>query len=217
MPAPKPLSRDQIVYAHDKTLSNMSAARFLHVSYPTYKKWAKFYKDEKTGKSLFDLHKNQVGKGIPKFLTNGRNRKNEPNLMDVIDGKIAPSHFKPEKIKYRLIEEGYLLEECNHCGFKERRVLDYKSPLLLHFKDNNKTNYSLNNIELLCYNCYFLKVDDIFNIKDVDKIESAQVKNNPSKKTNWDVDEYHIKRLKEMGLDMGENEDEEIHKYISKL
>ena len=27
------------------------------------------------------------------------------------------------------------------CGFKERRVFDYKMPLLLHFKDKNKKNY----------------------------------------------------------------------------
>ena len=56
--------------------------------------------------------------------------------------------------------EGYLEEKCAMCGFEERRVLDYKMPLLLHFKDGNKKNYKLDNIELLYYNHYFLNVGD---------------------------------------------------------
>ena len=55
------LSKEQIVAAQGKTLSNMAAARYLHVSYQHYKKYAKMY-------NLFDTHKNQAGKGIPKFL-----------------------------------------------------------------------------------------------------------------------------------------------------
>ena len=215
MPKAKPLSKDQILNAQSKTMSNMSCARYLHVSYPHYKRYAKMYKDEKTGKSLFELHKNESGKGIPKFLNNG---KKKPALLDIIEGRLAASHFKPEKIKYRLIEEGYLLEECNNCKFNERRVLDYKMPLLMHFKDNNKSNFSLNNIELLCYNCYFLSVDDVFNARDVDKIESAQEKFKTDEKTDWDVDEYHLKRLKEMGLDIDDEDNEsDIHKYISRI
>jgi hypothetical protein len=60
MPKPKPLSKEQIVAAQGKTKSNMGAARYLHVSYTHYKKYAKMYK-------LFESHKNQSGKGIPKF------------------------------------------------------------------------------------------------------------------------------------------------------
>jgi len=215
MPQAKPLSKDQIISAHSSTLSNMAAARYLHVSYPHYKRYAEMYIDEETGKSLFELHKNESGKGIPKFLNNG---KKKPALLDIIEGKLSASHFKPEKIKFRLIEEGYLSEKCNSCGFEERRVLDYKTPLLLHFKDNNKSNYELNNIELLCYNCYFLSVDDIFNTTDVNKIESAQEKFKASEKTDWEVDEYHLKRLKEMGLNIeDEDGDSNIHKYISRI
>ena len=33
-----------------------------------------------------------------------------------------------------LIQEGYIQEECTSCGFHERRVLDYKIPLIMHFK-----------------------------------------------------------------------------------
>ena len=33
------------------------------------------------------------------------------------------------------------MEECSVCKFHERRVSDYKMPLLLNFKDGNKKNY----------------------------------------------------------------------------
>ena len=41
-----------------KTKSNKAAARYLGVSYIHYKKWAKFYKNEDTGQSLFESHLN---------------------------------------------------------------------------------------------------------------------------------------------------------------
>ena len=137
MPKPNPLTKEQILAAMAKTKSNMAAARYLNVSYQHYKKWAKIYEANEEGfKTLFDQHKNQSGKGIPKFL---RGNGKEPALIDIIEGRANATSFSPEKIKYRLITEGYLLEECAQCGFSERRVLDYKMPLLLHFKDGNKS------------------------------------------------------------------------------
>ena len=204
MPKPKPLSKEMIMAAQAKTKSNMAAARYLHVSYQHYKKWAKLYK-------LFDSHKNQSGKGIPKFL---KGPKKMPHMLEIIEGRIAASSFDPNKLKYALIEQGYLLEECAVCSFKERRVLDYKMPLLLHFKDNNSNNYSLDNIQLLCYNHYFLTVGDIFNNKDIKQIESKQEHFGTSEKVEWEVDEYHLQRLKELGLD---DDEDDVNQYISRI
>jgi hypothetical protein len=205
MAAPKPLSKEQIVAAQAKTLSNMAAARYLHVSYQHYKKWAKLYK-------LFESHKNQAGVGVPKFL---KGSKKMPHMVEIIEGRIAASHFDPNKLKYALIEQGYLPEECSICGFKERRVLDYKIPLLLHFKDKNNNNYSLDNVQLLCYNHYFLQVGDIFNAKDEKQIESQQEHYGTSEVINFEIDDYHLQRLKELGLD-GDEEDD-INQYISRI
>ena len=156
MPKPKPLSKDQILRAMSQTLSNRAAARWMGVSYVHYKKWAKTYDATEEGyKNLFEQHLNQAGKGIPKYL---RANGPEPALKDIVEGRVDVSSFSPDKLKYRLVTEGYLLEECSQCGFHERRVLDYKIPLLLHFKDNNKKNYRKENIEFLCYNCYFLTI-----------------------------------------------------------
>ncbi|MCP4482436.1 MAG: hypothetical protein GY817_06650 [bacterium] len=205
MPKAKPLSKEQIVAAQAKTKSNMAAARYLHVSYQHYKKWAKLYK-------LFDGHKNQSGKGIPKFL---KGPKKMPHMLEIIEGRIAASSFDPNKLKYALIEQGYLSEECAICAFKERRVLDYKMPLLLHFQDGNSNNYSLDNVQLLCYNHYFLNVGDVFNDKDVKQIESKQEHFGTSEKVEWEVDDYHLQRLKELGLD-GVDEDDP-NQYVSRI
>ena len=205
MPQAKPLSKEQIVAAQAKTKSNMAAARYLHVSYQHYKRDAKLYK-------LFEGHKNQSGKGIPKFL---KGPKKMPHMLEIIEGRIAASSFDPNKLKYSLIEQGYLSEECTVCKFKERRVLDYKIPLLLHFQDGNSNNYSLDNVQLLCYNHYFLTVGDIFNDKDVKQIESKQEHFGTSEKVEWEVDDYHLQRLKELGLD-SDNEDDP-NQYISRI
>ena len=205
MPKPKPLSKEMIVAAQAKTKSNMAAARYLHVSYQHYKRYAKMYK-------VFEGHKNQSGKGIPKFL---KSKGKEPALLDIIEGRVSAAHFTPAKIKYRLIEAGYLLEQCSMCGFQERRVLDYKMPLLLHFKDNNKSNYSKENIELLCYNHYFLTVGDIFTEKDVKQIESHQEHHGKSEKIEFEVDDYHLQRLRELGLT--DDDEDDVNQYISRI
>jgi hypothetical protein len=125
MPAAKPISKQMCLAAMNKTKSVKAAARYLNCSYHHLKRYMKLYVDEETGKTLFELHKNQAGKGIPKFL---RGSGKEPALLDIIEGRVDASSFSPEKIKYRLITEGHLEEECGNCGFSERRVTDYKYP-----------------------------------------------------------------------------------------
>ena len=199
MPKAKPLSKQQIQAAMNKTKSNRAAARYLGVSYINYKKWAQNY-DSETHENLFEQHKNQSGKGIPKFL-NGSVK--QPAVLDIIEGRVDPSHFTAAKIRDRMIGEGYLDDCCASCSFNERRVLDYKVPLIMNFKDGNKKNYKLDNVELLCYNCYFLTVGDIFSDKQVQSMEEHKPVNEG--KVDWEIDDYHLQRLKELGL---ENKDE---------
>ena len=195
MPKAKPLSKQQIQAAMNKTKSNRAAARYLGVSYIHYKKWAQNY-DSETHENLFEQHKNQAGKGIPKFL-NGSVK--QPAVLDIIEGRVDPSHFTAAKIRDRMIGEGYLDDCCSHCSFNERRVLDYKVPLIMNFKDGNKKNYKLDNVELLCYNCYFLTVGDIFNDKQIQTMEEHKPVNEG--KVDWEIDDYHLQRLKELGLE----------------
>ena len=57
-------------------------------------------------------------------------------------------------LKKRLIEEGYFQDECSVCGWNEVRITDNKICLKLDFVDENLENRSINNLRLLCPNCY---------------------------------------------------------------
>ena len=208
---PKPLSKEDILRAMKVTLSNKAAARYLHVSYIHYKRFAQNFTDDTTGKTLFEMHKNQSGKGIPKFITN---RGKEPALLDVIEGRVPIESYTPEKLKRRLLQEGYLYEYCNKCNFSERRVIDYKIPLLLNFKDGNKKNWNIDNVELLCYNCYFLYVGDVFNTRQLDAIEDF-VQPLQTNDVNWELDEYYKEHFKDLGIMDEEKEDGE--EFVSRL
>ena len=69
------LLKSKVLYAMENSKSNAEAARFLRVSYLTYKKYAKLYKDEELGKTLFELHKNKAGKGSVSW--DGTNSENK--------------------------------------------------------------------------------------------------------------------------------------------
>ena len=204
----KILYKEDILRAQKMTRSNMAAARYLHVSYNHYKKYAKMYKNDE-GVTLLDSHMNQEGKGIPKFLTNGGK---EPPLIDLIEGRIPVEHFDASKIKQRLIFEGMIEEVCSNCGFSERRVTDTKVPVILNFKDGNKKNYHLDNLEFLCYNCSFLYAVSPIEEKQAEAMEDYVKRD--EKEFKWELDNHHIEHLKELGLYDDEKPGEE---YISKL
>lgn len=212
MPSPKPLSKEMILSAQSKTLSNRAAARYLGCSYQHYKRFAKIYNDE-DGKNLFDKHLNPTGIGIPKFLSKDGNAG---NILDVIEGRIPLEHFTPQKIRDKLIIEGYLKNECYRCGMNECRVTDGKLPLILNWKDNNKKNFKLDNIELLCYNCMFLYVGDIFTEKQIIHMEDYL----PVPKTqviDWStVDENFEKHFRQLGF-IDEEKKDDGSEFISRI
>jgi len=205
----KILKKEDIQRAMKMTRSNRAAARYLHVSFTHYKKYARMYKDEESGSTLYELHKNQAGKGIPKFLSNGGK---EPPIIDLIEGRVPVEHFDPQKIKQRLIFEALIEEKCAYCGFSERRVLDTKVPLVLNHKDGNKKNWNLDNLEFLCYNHAFLYATSPITDKQAEAMEDYVDRN--VKEVNWELDEHHIEHLKELGL--YQEEEKPGEKYISR-
>ena len=169
-PSKRHLTKEDVERAIRNTNSNRMASRFLSVSVPNWKKWATTYMDE-SGVSYYERHLNKCGKGVTKV----KNLKNA--LADVLSGKLPPWHMKKRDIKESLIIEGYFKEECNRCGFCERRNLDLRIPLLLFFKDLNKKNVQLNNMELVCYNCYFMTIGDVFDNRQIGVLESFEKRN----------------------------------------
>lgn len=197
------ISKEQILAAQAVTQSNLQAARRLRISYETYKKWAKHYIDFDTGKTLFDRHL-ATSAGIPRYAS--RKLKDIP-AEEILDGRVDGTLWPVNEVKDKLLQQGHLIHECGSCGYKERRIGDYRMPLLLAFKDGNKKNFIKDNLDMLCYNCYFLQIGDIFTTKDHDHIEGHIPLEQVSDEANFEVDDYMLRRLKELGLTDEEDDD----------
>jgi 5-methylcytosine-specific restriction endonuclease McrA len=201
-------TREKMIEAVNATLSNKAAARYLGMDYRTLRKHAKgVFMDD--GTPILDANKNYSGKGIPKF---GNRKGTRLDIEDLKNGNVCLESTPLSTIKFKLIESGYLKEECNHCGFHERRVVDYKVPLILHFKDGNKYNWELENLEMLCYNCFYLMKGELFTQREIQIIETEPKNTKALEKIDeeiFELDEYQIKRLKELNLwDEEDNQDE---------
>ena len=84
----------------------------------------------------------------------------------------------------------------------------------MNFKDGNKQHYGLNNVEMLCYNCYYLMVGDVFENKQLEGLEDHKPTYNSQ--VDWELDDYTKQRLLELGLDKPEPKDD-CSEFISKL
>ena len=89
--------------------------------------------------------------------------------------------------------------------------------MLLNFKDSNKKNWKLENLELLCYNCYFLNVGNVWSENQLQQMEDYSLKNKfkNDPQPDFEIDEAHKEHLKELGL--WEEDSYDGSEYISKL
>jgi 5-methylcytosine-specific restriction endonuclease McrA len=185
------LDRRDIERAIKHTKSNKGAARYLGISFKTYKKIASEYKTE-DGKSLYETHNNKAAVGIPKF-TNRLSRG--PVLMDILEGGVNTSLISMKEVKMRLISEGYMKEECSCCGYNKQRSIDHKVPLIVYYVDGNKRNWKLENIQFLCYNCYFIHIADVFEEKQINAMEDYKFIQ--SKPVDFDLPKIYEEEIKE--------------------
>jgi hypothetical protein len=196
----KPISKEDVLRAMKQTRSVKAASRYLNCSYQHLKPFMKAYKDDETGISLFDMHKNQCGKGIPKFMSNSPFGKKHPAIEDVVNGTADASSFTPDKLKFKMVEAGYMIEQCYWCGFSEKREIDGKIPLIMFFKDTNKHNYQDGNCQLSCYNCYFIRLGNVFTERDMESLEGHQTVYKTTDAIDFKLDDFHMKQLDELGL-----------------
>lgn len=190
-PASRNIDRADIERAMRNSRSNRGAARYLGISIKTYKKIATRYKTDE-GKTLYEIHCNKPATGIPKYAN--RNSRG-PVLIDILEGAVSTKFISMKEVKRRLIVEGYKKEECSRCGFKDKRKIDEKAPLIVNYIDGNKKNWKLENIEFLCYNCYFLNIGDVFEKKQIDAMEDHTVLQ--VKPIDWDLPKIHEEGIKQ--------------------
>ena len=140
----KILSKEEILNALDVCMSSAAAARYLKVSYNTFKKYAKLHNVWIQG------GKNSSGKGIPRVHTNS---KRLLSLEKLLSGGMNGKKLNLKKLKDRLVRELVYEEKCDNCGYDEKRITDQRAPLVLTFYDGDRQNYKKENMRLLCYNC----------------------------------------------------------------
>lgn len=155
------LSEADIRTAMTQTNSCAAAARFLKITTVTFRKYASMMFDT-DGISLYEKHKNQSGVGIPKFQVS---HAGDTKLLNKILNNESISTGSSWKIKQVLVRSGILLEKCDICGFQEARITDGKIPLLICYIDGNSDNLHIDNLQLLCLNCYFLTYGTIRGIR----------------------------------------------------
>jgi hypothetical protein len=153
------LPETDIRYAIANTKSNAEAARFMKVSFSTWKKYAKLYIDRETGKSLYDLHTNQAGQGIKKDVF--RATSGPYPIDEILEGKHP--NYPSWKLRNRLFSLNIFAEECNCCGYAERRITDDTVPLLLDHVNGDETDHRLENLQMICLNCWYQQVGNPFN------------------------------------------------------
>jgi ribosomal protein L44E len=137
----RPLLKSEILEAKKQSPFGAVQARWLGVHVTTYRKYAKMY-------GLYDPHRNEKGK---RNLFDP-NRGKYP-LKDILEGKFPT--VSDWMVKDKLIRSGTLKAECSICGYNKRRITDKKICLLLDHKDGDKTNFKIDNLQLLCFNCTF--------------------------------------------------------------
>lgn len=163
----KIITEEMILDAVKNTNSNMHASRYLGISLQLWKKISSRINDETTGLNLYALHKNQGDKTGKKL----KKTKGGFTDVDIITGN-WPQNYKITDI-YRYLRVNKIFpEECGICGYHDKRLWDDKIPLKLNFKDGNRNNKMLTNLEFICHNCFFViggrtvQVFDLYNNDD---------------------------------------------------
>ena len=85
---------------------------------------------------------NMSGKGFSK----------KRDKMTLIKYLANSKDIQSNKVRIKLLEEGYKEYKCESCGLTT--WLDQPIPLELHHKDGNRENNTLENFILLCPNCH---------------------------------------------------------------
>ena len=153
------LLESEVLAAQSISKTEAEASRKLGVSFMTYRKYAKMY-------GLYGRVANAAGKGISKPIKNEDSGKYP--LNKILEGKFP--NYSTNRLKVRLIRCKRMEEKCNKCNFCERRISDNIMPLLLNYIDGNVKNKKRENLELLCYNCYFLHVNNPFGCRKTFKV-----------------------------------------------
>ena len=152
------LSKSRMEWAIHNTESMTQAARLLGIAYNTFKKYAEQY-------NLFKVAKHSGPHKQPlHFDWNQR-------ANDILDGKHP--NYSIQKLQWLLLREKKLIDCCYECNYSKKRVRDNKISLLIDFLDKDHHNHSIDNLRMLCYNCYFLLDRPMYKMTKQKRMEAS--------------------------------------------
>lgn len=157
--------------------SSIERAALLGISAHTYYKYCKLYgiptKPPSKKQPLKLVKLRSSGKLVAENKTKNPFRLRRP-LDLILQNKytdIPSSHLKKLLIKAGLKED-----KCELCGIEQKRECDGKTPLILKFLDENKQNYKIENLQIICFNCNFLYYDEWSLKKILERVERKKRK-----------------------------------------
>jgi hypothetical protein len=157
----KNITPDMIRKVQEVSNATNQRAALLGIALPTYYKYCKLYgistKPPKKA-SLCKLVKLRDGveKSPPLKCKNPFRLKRPLDLILQNKYTDLPGGY----VKKLLIKSGIKEDKCEICGVEQVRECDGKTPLMLKFIDENKNNYHIENLQVICFNCNFLYYDE---------------------------------------------------------
>lgn len=201
------LSEEIVRNAMKNTRSNKEAADWLRISYKTWRHYAMSYTDPITGRTLFNMHMASGGKGVPKVMKSRKGRaKTNPRALELGYQLIKGQYCTPNRIEElgtRLMKDGRLGFCCAECGFSQKRPIDMKMPLILNFKNNDRTDWTEDNLRWLCYNCSFLLSLDSFTRTKRQIIQSIAPESPDAPEeleSFYKIDDFYLEHLRNLGV-----------------
>lgn len=148
------VNKDEFVHVCVECQTMAQAAQRLNLHFNTFKRYAEefgCYRPNQGRKGI------KAGKKATRYKTE-----------DILQGKYP--EYQSNKLRIRLLEEGYKEHKCECCGLSEWNGKPI--PLELHHKDGNSHNHVLSNLALLCLNCH-AQTDTFRSKNDKSKIIAA--------------------------------------------
>lgn len=78
---------------------------------------------------------------------------------------------------------------------------------MLHFKNNNKTDWRIENLEFVCYNCSFVYSLDFFKESMIENLEATPLESEAYKQELQDftqLDDFYLDFIKQSGVDLSD-------------
>jgi hypothetical protein len=143
--------------------SNRDASQYLNVSFKRWKKYSSLYIEKDSGKSYFQLllDRSNKAKGQRLIILKKLHRKKKwdewyvKNILEKLNNsELDVKKYTQKRLKEFLIANDVLVERCACCGYSEKNMLTGKVPLLIDHIDCDYTNWKIENLQMLCFNCF---------------------------------------------------------------